>query len=311
MLKGFPMNLELRFHGRGGQGIKTAAQIVGSAAFFSGYQAQDFPLYGAERRGAPIVAFTRISEHPIQERGPITQPNILMVGDPTLLNDPQAAPLCGIDENAIVFINTKENEEALKKRFSLLHALITLNFTDLCISFLGKANIISSALAAAAAKITQKISIENLHAAIETELEDQGFSSDLVQKNLQLSDEIFNKTPILPIKPREEHAIQPNKLIKLGQQSVVDAAPIILSHSNMDLRKTGNWRLNRPVIEKEKCSHCLLCYARCPEGVIAIDDRGEPSIDYEHCKGCMICAQECPLRIIKTVKEEDLENGHT
>jgi len=67
--------LRVRFHGRGGQGIKTASQILGTAAFLSGFQSQDFPLYGAERRGAPIVAFTRINKTPILERGPISIPD--------------------------------------------------------------------------------------------------------------------------------------------------------------------------------------------------------------------------------------------
>jgi 2-oxoacid:acceptor oxidoreductase gamma subunit (pyruvate/2-ketoisovalerate family) len=58
----------IRFHGRGGQGAKTASRILGTAAFFEGYQAQDSPIYGAERRGAPVAAFTRIAKEPIHER---------------------------------------------------------------------------------------------------------------------------------------------------------------------------------------------------------------------------------------------------
>ena len=64
----------IRFHGRGGQGMKTASRIVGTASFMEGYFAQDFPIYGAERRGAPIMAFTRLSNNPILERGIIANP---------------------------------------------------------------------------------------------------------------------------------------------------------------------------------------------------------------------------------------------
>ena len=77
----------VRFHGRGGQGMKTASRIVGTAAFMEGYYAQDFPVYGAERRGAPIMAFTRLSDNPILERGIITQPDINIIADETLLDD--------------------------------------------------------------------------------------------------------------------------------------------------------------------------------------------------------------------------------
>ena len=68
------MMLRIRFHGRGGQGMKTASRIVGSAAFHAGLVVQDSPIYGAERRGAPMSAMTRIAHEPIRERGAITRP---------------------------------------------------------------------------------------------------------------------------------------------------------------------------------------------------------------------------------------------
>src|SRR5574337_1184113 len=98
--------LRLRFHGRGGQGAKVASRVLGTAAFLEGYYAQDFPLYGAERRGAPISAFTRISKEPILERGVITEPDIIMIMDETLLDDMQAHPLSGLPDGGIVFVNT-------------------------------------------------------------------------------------------------------------------------------------------------------------------------------------------------------------
>ena len=104
----------VRLHGRGGQGIKTASQILGTSAFLSGYQSQDFPLYGAERRGAPIVAFTRISPEPILERGPISIPDLILIGDETLLEDTQAAPLCGSDEQTVVFVDSTKQPQVLK-----------------------------------------------------------------------------------------------------------------------------------------------------------------------------------------------------
>jgi len=64
----------VRFHGRGGHGTKTASRILGTAAFLSGLQAQDSPVYGAERRGAPLTAFTRIDTQPIRERGAVVDP---------------------------------------------------------------------------------------------------------------------------------------------------------------------------------------------------------------------------------------------
>jgi len=82
--------LRIRFHGRGGQGMKTASRIVGSAAFAAGFVVQDAPVYGAERRGAPMAAFTRIARQPILERGAITYPDLVVVADDTLLTEPAA-----------------------------------------------------------------------------------------------------------------------------------------------------------------------------------------------------------------------------
>lgn len=69
------MMLRIRFHGRGGQGMKTASRIVGSAAFHAGLVVQDSPVYGAERRGAPMSAMTRTAHEPIRERGMIVRPS--------------------------------------------------------------------------------------------------------------------------------------------------------------------------------------------------------------------------------------------
>jgi len=82
--------IRVRFHGRGGQGAKTASRIVGAAAFREGFTAQDSPVYGAERRGAPVAAYTRLAHGPILERGVISRPNLVVVADETLLDDPAA-----------------------------------------------------------------------------------------------------------------------------------------------------------------------------------------------------------------------------
>ncbi|MEM2115290.1 MAG: 2-oxoacid:acceptor oxidoreductase family protein, partial [Candidatus Caldarchaeum sp.] len=75
----------MRFHGRGGQGVKTSSRILGRAAFLAGYVAQDSPIYGAERRGAPVYSFARISDKPVRLRSQISEPDILVVLDRALL----------------------------------------------------------------------------------------------------------------------------------------------------------------------------------------------------------------------------------
>ena len=297
--------LRVRFHGRGGQGIKTASQVLGTAAFLSGYQAQDFPLYGAERRGAPIVAFTRIDKDPILERGPIAFPDLILVGDETLLEDPQAAPACGADGLTTLFINSAKDANSLKDKLNLPTVPVIRGLTKLCLKHLNAGMILSTALAAAGARLTGLIPLDHLLEAVEIELE--GVSSEQLQKNLDLVREVFELLDPVVFKEREEGDLSSSQLMVLKQKAVQDAAPLITATGNMHLRKTGNWRIHRPEIDYDECNHCMICYARCPEGVIKEDAEGKPEIDYDHCKGCMICAQECPKHAIKTLWEMDYE----
>ncbi len=95
---------EIRIHGRGGQGAVTAAELLSVAAFREGWHAQAFPTFGSERTGAPVVAFCRMDRHPIRLREPITQPDALIVQDPTLLH--QVNLFEGLRPDGYVLLNT-------------------------------------------------------------------------------------------------------------------------------------------------------------------------------------------------------------
>jgi pyruvate ferredoxin oxidoreductase gamma subunit len=289
----------VRLHGRGGQGIKTAGQILGTAAFYAGFQAQDFPLYGAERRGAPIVAFTRISEDSILERGPILSPDIILIGDETLLNDPKSAPLCGAEPSSIIFVNSSRDPQQVSQE----HLVKTANLSELCLKHLNKKTLFSSALSTVGARLLGNIEIENVLQAVEDELSQHGISRDKIKGNLDLVREIFSIIEPTEILPRSEKVVTAKSLITPKLLPVSEGAPIILATGNMVSQKTGNWRVERPEIDFEHCNNCLICYARCPDGVIGLTPDGKPEIDYEHCKGCMICAQECPGHFIQSVRE--------
>jgi pyruvate ferredoxin oxidoreductase gamma subunit len=77
---------QVRFHGRGGQGVVTAAELLAEAAFTEGSHAQAFPSFGSERMGAPVMSFCRIDDKPIRTREPVTEPDALIIQDPTLLH---------------------------------------------------------------------------------------------------------------------------------------------------------------------------------------------------------------------------------
>jgi pyruvate ferredoxin oxidoreductase gamma subunit len=103
--------LQIRIHGRGGQGVVTAAELLSVAAFEQGCHAQAFPSFGSERTGAPVVAFCRIAEQEIRLREPILAPDVLIVQDATLLH--QVDVFQGLQPDGYVLINTRRSFDAL------------------------------------------------------------------------------------------------------------------------------------------------------------------------------------------------------
>ena len=182
--------IRIRFHGRGGHGIKTASRIVGTAAFLQGYHVQDSPIYGAERRGASIAAFTRIGRDEILERGVINRPDLIVIGDDTLLDDPAAGVLLGQHTASRLFINTA-SAEVLSEKYQLFAPVTALDVTELTLGALGKASALSSGLASAAVRLIGVITEKNLIDATREELEHAHLPADLIEKNIELAGDVF------------------------------------------------------------------------------------------------------------------------
>ena len=102
---------QVRIHGRGGQGVVTAAELLSVAAFREGRHAQAFPSFGSERTGAPVVAFCRLDTRPIRLREPILEPDALIIQDPTLLH--QVDVFGGLRHDGYILINTSRTFEEL------------------------------------------------------------------------------------------------------------------------------------------------------------------------------------------------------
>lgn len=107
--------LEVRFHGRGGQGAVTSAEIIAQAAIKQGMTAQAFPSFGPERRGAPVQAFLRVSDKPIRLRSKVYKPDSVLILDPTLVES--ANPTAGLKKGGYIIINSNKSVEELKKAF--------------------------------------------------------------------------------------------------------------------------------------------------------------------------------------------------
>lgn len=276
--------------------MKTSSRILGQAAFLSGFVAQDSPIYGAERRGAPVAGFTRISDEPILERGYIFDPHMVIVMDDTLLGDWLAKPLEGLAKGGVVFVNTYVDTVSVER--GNCH-VVNYNLTEDALKFLGRA-VISTAAAAAAAKLTGIIEKSAVLQATVEELSEIGLDEETVEKNLKMVGNVYDTVPKISFHV-EGDGDSGREIVTLTPDRVVFEE--IINTGNSYLRKTGNWRIFKPVVDYGKCTGCMICFIYCPESVISLDSDNKPIIDYDNCKGCMICMVECPLKAITAVKE--------
>lgn len=131
---------QVRIHGRGGQGVVTAAEMLAVAAFTEGHWAQAFPSFGSERTGAPVVAYARISEKEIRLREPIENPDVVLIQDRTLLEALNVFE--GLQPNGYVLLNSSESPQQLgldrlEQTLPVGH-LITLPATAYAMEFIGR-----------------------------------------------------------------------------------------------------------------------------------------------------------------------------
>ena len=112
--------VEIRWHGRGGQGAKTAALLLADAALSSGKYVQAFPEYGPERMGAPVASFTRVSSNPILLHSGVINPHIVVVLDPTLVDSIDVME--GVQSDGIIIVNTEKSPSDIRKTLDTLVA---------------------------------------------------------------------------------------------------------------------------------------------------------------------------------------------
>jgi len=151
--------ISVRFHGRGGQGVVTAAELLALAAFKAGKYAQAFPSFGSERMGAPVMSFCRISEKPIRTREPVTEPDALLVQDPTLLH--QADLFAGLGPDGYVLVNSARSLPGLGTE----RRLIVVPASSIAMKFLGRP-LPGAAMLGGFAALTTAAGIEDIAAAI-------------------------------------------------------------------------------------------------------------------------------------------------
>jgi len=170
--------IEVRWHGRGGQGAVTSAELVAQAAIGEGRYGQAFPSFGPERRGAPVVAFVRVSNtEPIRIRAEITQPDVVIVLDPGLL--PVVNVIAGLKPGGTVIVNTRKTPEQIRDEFKINHRIATVNATKIAKEVLG-VNIVNTTMVGALLKTSGIVKIESVTEPLKArfgKLADKNFAS--------------------------------------------------------------------------------------------------------------------------------------
>lgn len=295
------MLISVRFHGRGGQGVKTASRILGTAAHLEGFFVQDFPVYGAERRGAPIVAFTRISDESMMfERGYIMNPNMVLVADDSLLSDPMVNPLSGLQAGGVLFVNTVKQAESLSLERRDVKVVVE-DLVGLSLKYIGR-TVLSTGLGSIAAKLTGLIRWSSVEEGVKEELSEIGIRGEVLEKNIIFAKVCFERVYPFSIPPPT--AVRSSRIVNVVWMPPPASLPEIWNVGNTEVRRTGNWRVFRPVVDLERCNRCGLCAVYCPEGVVEMLASG-PQIRYDNCKGCLICFSECPAKAIIYIRESE------
>jgi 2-oxoacid:acceptor oxidoreductase gamma subunit (pyruvate/2-ketoisovalerate family)/2-oxoacid:acceptor oxidoreductase delta subunit (pyruvate/2-ketoisovalerate family) len=272
--------IEIRFHGRGGQGAVTGVRILASAVHLGGKYAQAIPQYGTERRGAPVVAFCRIDDEYIKARDLVHEPDIIVVLDPTLSRSVDVAS--GLKMGGLAIVNSAGSyrDAGLSGNFKVA----TVDATSIALETLGRP-ITNTAILGAFAKATGLVDMENLEEAVREE-----FPPRIVESNVLAMRKAYEGVT---------DAVDVSSLPRRMAAAKKSQEPLI-SYS----RDVSDWRIYRPVVDKGACIKCQRCWIYCPETAISVDEDGA-EVDYTYCKGCGICAEECPVGAIKMELEEE------
>jgi len=163
---------EIRFHGRGGQGVVTSAEILATAAFKDGMYSQAFPFFGTERRGAPVVAFTRINDKFIKTREQIYKPDYVVVLDPTLLDNIDVTE--GLKNNGMVIVNTNK-----KVKLNANAKIRIVDATAIALEIIGKP-FVNTPMIGALVGVTKMVNIDSVYQALI-----ERFPGDIGEKNVE------------------------------------------------------------------------------------------------------------------------------
>jgi pyruvate ferredoxin oxidoreductase gamma subunit len=295
--------IEVRFHGRGGQGAVTAAELVAQAAVASGKYAQGFPNFGPERRGAPVTAFLRVSDDPIFLRERIDCPDVVVVLDPTLLGMVNVTE--GLARTGTIVINVPDENSPGLKQLSRTHRIAVVDAGSIAMQTLG-VPITNTAIIGALVQASGVVSLASLMSPVETRF------GRLAQKNIAAMTSAFEATRVFPAEKKETAEKMPPEpaweTVIRGEAlypfSDVEIGGDVYPSGSCKEFHTGNWRTSgRPVMDRNRCAACGICWILCPDTAFRPSAEGGYEWDGRYCKGCGICVESCPKGALSMEEE--------
>ncbi len=293
--------LEIRWHGRGGQGAITVSKILAMGALHCGRFAQAFPEYGPERGGAPVKAFNRLDDDQIVVHSGVYEPDIAVVIDETLLDAEDVTG--GLKPNGKLILNTTKPPSEIRDLTQFQGEIITLDAETIAeATGCGFANV--PTLGAVAGQI-EILTGEAMEGALRQFLGAK-LGDEVIDKNLDALRQGAERIETLPADERPSVAVD---VAEDGAEA--DELPpyqellpgAVVTEANRERRETGGWRNDKPVFDEATCVNCLLCWVHCPEPAIITEGRLMSGFDLRFCKGCGICEAVCPSGAISMIPE--------
>ena len=265
--------IEIRIYGRGGQGGVTASRLLADAAYIDGKFSQAIPMYGTERRGAPLTCFVRLDDVRVRERELVHEPDIVVVLDPLLSTEQSVAE--GLKKDGLLILNSGKPPEQSKIGGDF--RIATVDATTIALETL-KRPITNTAILGAFSKVSGFPKMESIEKAIL-----KRFPGRIGEMNIAAIRRSYKE--VSDIKQARRIEVQPEtRDIHVGGYGV--------------LKDVSSWRVFVPKINLDECTGCKTCWLYCPETAIKwVEDH--PEIEYRKCKGCGICVNECPAKAIE------------
>jgi pyruvate ferredoxin oxidoreductase gamma subunit len=292
---------ELRIHGRGGQGTVIAAEMLANAFVRGGKYASVFPSFGVERRGSAVTAYARYGDKPVREHTRVYRPDVVLILDQSLAQN--AMCYAGFKGGGTVIANSTHQQGILD--FDLKQGVLAnVDGARIAMEEIGLP-ITNSCMLGAFAKVTQLVELADLQEAMSLY-----FQGKVLAKNLQCMQRGYESVEITAFP--QNAGMHEASVSSRKPSTTVKAPPMVTPFDSpwVDVGKklitvqTGEWRYQRPEVNKAACRLCGWCSLYCPVGCMTAGEDHYYHPNLEYCKGCGVCASECPAMAISMRPEE-------